>query len=641
MLFLLILLSLLYYLGFLTRKETLPLSKDFFSTESSSSVEPALDLKSFSVARAKGGEKGPLSLDPKDLNQLYQLKLDKGIRNLSSFSFFLMREAEKVRQSGNLQQAIEWVTHASRLSPDLPQPYFKLARLVWQQKPFRLDEAFSKVLDGLKAVFRHYPASLNFFYHLFYILSNAILMAFVVFGIVILWRYLSLYFYDIRKNLTQEVASLLLNGLKVFILFIPFFLRLDLLWALLFWSILLWGYISPKERHFVILFLIVLIYLPFFLRTSTHFLNSPFSDILLELNEANHENWDKGTEEKLRNWSMTHSDDAEVLFTLGLIEKKKGRYSQAEDFYRRAIDRNPNMSDAYSNLGNVYLAQKQIQLAIASYHRAIELNPNRGSYHYNLYRAYSQETFLSGQSDRAFKRARQLDPELVQYYHTIDSPHPNRLVVDEFLTTGSLWDRFLNQYIGREGLLFRLFRAWFESIPSALPFLAPILFLAYLIGISRYTRTKRFLTRCPMCGCATHRFYLGTPDPLDQKFVCFNCYRLFVQKEKLHPKIMEKKSEQVKAFQRQEHYIGKMLSYLLVGFGDLWRGEPLKGLFLLSLLFIFLLRFIFWNGVLPKTAPPSSFPWGSLFLWGGLLILFYYLSYRKIRHQKPEFEIPT
>lgn len=632
--------SLLYYLGFLTRKETLPLSKDFFSAEGSSSVETVLDLKEVNVLRSQRAEKGSSSYDQKELNQLYQLKLDKGIRNLSTLSFALIREAKKSREKGDLKRATDLVTFASRFSPDLPHPYFEQARLHWRQKPFRIDEILPKLLEGFKAIFRYYPSSLNFYYHVFYILSNAVLMAFIVFGIVILWRHLTLYFYDIRKNLTQELPSLVFNGLKVFVLFIPFFLRLDLLWSILFWSILLWGYLTQKERQFTVIFLIVLVYVPFFLRTSTHFLNSPFAEILLEIHEANHENWDKGTEEKLRNWSLSYSGDAEVFFTLGLIEKRKGRYAQAEDLYRKAIDRAPNMSDAYSNLGNVYLAQKQIPLAIASYHRAIELNPNRGSYHFNLYRAYSQETFLSRQSDRAFQKARQLDPKLVEYYHAIDSPNLNRLVIDETLSAKALWERMMNQFIGREGLLFRLFKAWFEAIPSALPMLAPIVFLAYLIGMSRYTRTKRFLTRCPMCGSATHRFYLGTADLMDQKFVCFNCYRLFVQKEKLHPKITEKKSEQVKSFQRQEQVTGKMLSYLLIGFGHLWRGESLKGLFLLTLFFIFILRFVFWGGVLPSVGPPSSFPWGSLIFWGILFCLFYVLAYRQNWQRKPDFEIP-
>jgi tetratricopeptide (TPR) repeat protein len=358
------------------------------------------------------------------------------------------------------------------------------------------------------------------------------------------------------------------------------------------------------------------------------------------MHKANHENWNKGTEEKLRAWALSQSDDPEVLFTLGLIEKRQGHYPQAEEFYRRAIDRDPNMSDAFSNLGNVYLAQKQVQLAIASYQRAVELNPDKGAYYYNLYRAYSQETFISGRSDGAFQKARQLDPRLVQYYSTIDSSNINRLVIDEALTTWMLWSRFLDQFVGKEGLLFRLFKAWFARIPSAVPLLAPILFLAFIIGMSRYTRSKRFLTRCPMCGSATYRFYLSAASTPEQEFVCFNCYRLFVQKEKLHPKITEKKALQANEFQKQDYVTGKFLSYFLIGFGDLWRGYPLRGLLLLSLFFIFVLRFVFWNGVLPDSTLGISFPWWALFVWGGFFLFFYFLSFRRVRRQKPQFEIP-
>lgn len=640
LLFLLIIITLLYYLGFLTKRETLPLSKEFFSAESSALAEQALNLKGVGLIQSKLAQKKPLSFDKKELEQLYQLKLDRGIRNVTALSLMLTRQAMQAREKKDLGRATELATYASKLSPDLPQPYFELARSRFRNKPLQLWEVLHEMLRGYRAKLRSYPASLNLFYQIFYLISNAILMAFILFGLLLLWKHFPLYFYDIRKNLTHEVSSLLLNGLKVFVLFIPFFLRLDLAWAILFWALLLWGYMPTKDRPFLVIFMIILVYLPFFLRTSSSFLNGPATDMILEMNEVNHENWDRGTEEKLKGWLQSRSDDPEILFTLGLAEKKQGRYPQAEDFYRRAIEREPTLSEAYSNLGNVYLAQKQISLAIASYQRAIELNPDKGSYYYNLYRAYSQETFLSGRSDKAFQKARQLDPELVQHYSTIEPSNINRLLVDEVLTPQMLWSRFLNQYIGKEGILYRLFKAWFEGIPSTLPFLAPILFLAFLIGMTRYTRSKRFLTRCPMCGSATHRFYLGTWETPEQEFVCFNCYRLFIQKEKLHPKITEKKSLQAEAFQKQHQLTGKFLSYFLVGFGDLWRGRTLTGLLLLSLYFIFILRFIFWSGVLPELDLKSSFSWGSFVFWGGAFCLFYFLYFRRCRRQKPEFEIP-
>ncbi len=618
-----IILALLYYTGALTKRETLPFSKEFFSVESPVSADRAWDLK-------KG-----TSLSEKELDQLYQLKLDQGTRNIPLLSLLLIRESEKTRGKGDADQAVRMAIYAIKFSPDLPQPYFELARALWHQSPFQLHKILPEVLKGEVQQFRYYPNSVRLMYNMFYILSNAILMTFIIFGIVVMIRYLPLYVYDIRKNTTQEISSLLLSSLKIFILFIPFFFRLDVLWAIFFWSVLLWGYVTNREKQLILVFLIVLVYLPFFLRTSSSFLDGNPSDVISEMNQINQEDGGKSAEERLRTWLVTHPDDPEVLFSLGLAEKRRGRYPEAEEFYRRAIHQDAKFSAAFSNLGNVYLAQKKTPLAIASYQQAADLNPSRGAYYYNLYRAYSQETFLSGKIDKAFQKARQLDPQLVDYYSTIDSPNPNRLVIDEILTSRILWKRFFDQFIGREGFLFRLFKAWFEKIPSRVPFLVPLLFLGFLIGTARYCRTKRFLTRCPMCGSPTYRFYLGASD---QEFICFNCYRIFIQKEKLHPKIIEKKSSQIRQFQRQNHLVSKYPSFFLVGFGYLWREEIVKGLFLLFLFFIFILKFVYWSGAMPSPVPQLFSPfWGYLF-WGGLFIIFYLLSIRYLNRLKPKFE---
>ena len=622
-----LILSLLYYTGMLTKKEILPFSKEFFSVESSGSSD-----------RLWGLERGT-AVNPKELDQLYQLKLDKGIRNVPTLSFLLIRESERARRKGDADRAIRAATDSIKFSPDLPQPYFELAQALCYQNPLQLHKILAELLRGGGMQLQYYPSSLRLFYNVFYILSNGILMTFIVLGIIVMVKYFPLYFHDIRKNVSQEILRLLMNSLKIIIFFIPFFLRLDMLWAILFWCVLLWGHVTKKEKQLILVFLIVLAYFPFFLHSSSSFLDGAFSDTILEMNQINHEEWGKATEEKLRTWLVTHPNDSEVLFSLGLAEKRQGHYPEAQEFYLKAIQQDPKFSEAFSNLGNVYLAQKQTSQAIAAYQQASDLNPDRGAYYYNLSRAYSQETFLSGKIDKAFQRARQLDPDLVDYYMNIDMPNRptnlNRLVIDQVLTPQRLWKRFMDQFIGKEGLLFRLFKAWFERIPSRIPFLAPILFLAFLIGMARFCRSKRFLTRCPMCGSPTHRFYLGSSD---EEFVCFNCYRIFIQKEKLHPKIVEKKSSEVHQFQKQNHLISKFINFFLIGFGYLWREHALKGLVLLFLFFIFILRFAYWNGAISSSYPQTFSTFWKWFFWGCLFVLFYIFSVRRLYRFESEVE---
>jgi tetratricopeptide (TPR) repeat protein len=631
-----LILSLFYYMGFLTKHETFPFSKEFFTVETSPSNDQLIDLKGRWSPKAKS-EPGTTPFGtPKDFNPLYQSKLDQGIRNIPLLSLYAMRQAKESRETGRSDQALEWAALSVKFSPDLPDPYFELARALWSKNLLQIHKPFFELWKGLKAHIRFFPTSLQFFYNSFYILANALLMTFIVFGIVILVKYLPLYFYDIRKNLSQEVSKLLITSLKIFLLFIPFFLRLDILWALLFYLILLWGFVTKRERQFVLFFFIVLVYLPFFLRFSSSFLDGSASDILFEINKANYEDWNRTTEQRLKQWLSTHPDDSDVTFTLGLIEKRQGRYTQAEEYYRKTIQVAPGFDQALSNLGNIYFSRKQTDLAVSAYQQAIDFNPHQAAYYYNLYRAYSQETFLSGKIDRAFQKARSLDPQLVEYYTSIDTPpHPNRLVVDEVLSSQMLWNRFLNQFIGREGILFRMFKAWFEKVPSRIPFLAPLLFLGFLVGMSKYARTRRYLTRCPMCGSPTHRFYLGNTD---QEYICFNCYRIYIQKEKLHPKITQKKALQIQQFHKENFLLGKVLSFFFTGFRDLWEDHCLKGLVSLFLFFIFVLRFVYWNGVLisPMARPVFS-PW-NLILWVGFFGCFYYLMIRQLFRLKPKTE---
>jgi tetratricopeptide (TPR) repeat protein len=617
-----LLFSFLYYSGFLTQKKTLPFSKEFFSIETPSTTERVWELK----------KNLPIN---NQVEQLYQMKLDKGIRNIPMLSYLLIRETEQARKDGDYDLAVELANASIKFSPDLPQPYFALAQALWNQNHFQLAKILSAFSAGQIARFQHYPSALRFFYDTFYILSNAILLAFMIFGISIIIKYLPLHAHSIRKNFSQEIASLLINGLKIFLFLIPLFLRLDMLWAILFWAILLWGYMSKQEKKLLLLFLVILVYLPFFLRGSSSFLNETSSDILLKIYQANHEEWDKTTAKKLEEWWTSHPDDTEVLFTLGLIEKKEGRYLLAEEYYKKALQQDPQSSETFSNLGNVYLAQKQTQMAVDSYQQATALNPDKGAYYYNLYRAYAQETFLSGKMDQAFQKARQLDPQLVAYYSEIDSPHMNRLVIDEILTTYRIWKRFLKYFVARDGFLFWLFGGWFEKIPSRTPLLSPLVFLGFLIGMSTYSQARKFLTRCPMCGAPTYRFYSGTSE---KELVCFNCYRIFIQKEKLHPRIAEKTSRQIRQFQEGNEFVSKFLSLFFSGFGCLWRDRFPMGVLYLILFFIFILRFIYWNGVTPPSvAQLSSDPWRMIF-WGGLFLIFYFFSVRKVFQLKPSFE---
>jgi len=178
---LLLLFSVLYFMGLLTQRPPLPFSKDFFSVATPPSDGRPLDLKAIWPGRGKMGEGDEPLLSTQELDKIYGLQLDRGIRNYPVLSSVLVREAERARKKGNPDRAVEFASYAVKFAPELSQPYFELARVRWNQDPLKPYESISYCLKGLSAYFRYYPSALHFIYGLFYLVSNAMLMTFIVF----------------------------------------------------------------------------------------------------------------------------------------------------------------------------------------------------------------------------------------------------------------------------------------------------------------------------------------------------------------------------------------------------------------------------------------------------------------------------
>ena len=71
-------------------------------------------------------------------------------------------------------------------------------------------------------------------------------------------------------------------------------------------------------------------------------------------------------------------------FNLGIILKNIGKVEEAEVSTRKAIELNPNFAEAHSNLGLILNDLGKLKEAEVSTRKAIELNPNFAIAHYNL-----------------------------------------------------------------------------------------------------------------------------------------------------------------------------------------------------------------------------------------------------------------
>jgi tetratricopeptide (TPR) repeat protein len=77
-------------------------------------------------------------------------------------------------------------------------------------------------------------------------------------------------------------------------------------------------------------------------------------------------------------------DAAGALVNLGTIYYRQRRFSEAEKYYRQAIEADPSYPLAQFNLGNLYDEQGRSEEAFEHYRRALQLNPQYADAHFNL-----------------------------------------------------------------------------------------------------------------------------------------------------------------------------------------------------------------------------------------------------------------
>ncbi len=77
-------------------------------------------------------------------------------------------------------------------------------------------------------------------------------------------------------------------------------------------------------------------------------------------------------------------DDARLLQRLGLVVFERGRWAEGTALVERAIALRPDASVYWSNLGEMYRAQRQSEKAEQAMAEAIRLNPRRAAAFANL-----------------------------------------------------------------------------------------------------------------------------------------------------------------------------------------------------------------------------------------------------------------
>lgn len=105
-------------------------------------------------------------------------------------------------------------------------------------------------------------------------------------------------------------------------------------------------------------------------------------------------------------------------FERGLAREQRSDVAGACDAYRRAIDLDPEMADAYINLGRLLQEQGDVAEAVRLYHLAIECTPDDPVAHYNLAIALEDQRHFAAALSH-YQRALSYDPEFADAHFNL------------------------------------------------------------------------------------------------------------------------------------------------------------------------------------------------------------------------------
>ena len=102
-------------------------------------------------------------------------------------------------------------------------------------------------------------------------------------------------------------------------------------------------------------------------------------------------------------------------FVLGSAYPIRDEGGKAIETYKKAIEINPNLADAYVGVGTIYLDDEQIDEAIEYFKRAVEANPTYVVAYLNLGSAYEYNDQID-EAIASYEKTVEIDPKIVRAY---------------------------------------------------------------------------------------------------------------------------------------------------------------------------------------------------------------------------------
>jgi tetratricopeptide (TPR) repeat protein len=457
-----------------------------------------------------------------------------------------------------------------------------------------------------------------------------------IFSCLLFIKYHSFFTHHLKDAIRLEKGGKVMGVLSFLFLLTPLLLDAGWIWLLVLWLFVFWIYGNRTDRAVIVAFMIALLLLPSAVRVYSSFVVSLSGNGILDISRANTGVFNAELHHKLLAMLKKNPQDPDVLQAIGLVEKRTGKFKEAEQRFLQWAQIEPQAAAAFNNLGNIYLASNRTDQAVEAYQKAIQLEPTKTESYYNLGQAYLLNLLLN-EAESEMRRAREIRPQLISFYTSISSRNPNRMAIDQTIDLPRIWKRVFTATPAQEEIGGHFWRILWGRVPLKYGEATTAALLVLLLIFHAVTRGKVLIRKCEKCGrliCSrcTRSMVIGNQ--------CSSCVNAFTAHASADPQIVKQKRAEVAKYQDRKKSFIQQLSCLLPGGGHIWRGDSRMGVFYLFIFILFLMKLILWSGWIPSPVVLDvSFDLLWVIIFSALFLIFYgFVQYHvQIRSKERKF----
>ncbi len=193
----------------------------------------------------------------------------------------------------------------------------------------------------------------------------------------------------------------------------PLVLPSGLIWLLLWWSVLFWGYASPSERTVLVGAWLLLGLAPALLSEQRQRLVVALSAPSLALDSLERRELSGDLFNDLGTLRALLPESLAVRQLVADVHRHLGQWERAREMYQEVLQKEPTNSSALVDVGAYYLVRLEYTQAIEQFKRASDVDPSSAAAQYNLSQAY-RGSYRFEEAERADAQARSRDRALVE-----------------------------------------------------------------------------------------------------------------------------------------------------------------------------------------------------------------------------------